>query len=223
MLLVLVGPKEERFMIHKELICAKSKFFEAACSRRWKEGLEKTIRMPEVGPNLFQQYIAWIHINDLDIARVYINDKQSPDDQRMLLGLYMFGDIVDDIALRKKTLGLLVSLTNVWKKFYPSVSGVSWVYTGTPPGSPLRKLIVDKYIYCVNPDSFARYIDKFPAQFMKDIALAFMHKKSPHWNEVCETKLSEYLEAEIARSSERATSNCQDESGPDFPKNANVS
>lgn len=47
MVAVLVGPKEEAFVVHRDLFSAKSKFFEAACSKCWKEGMERTIRIPE--------------------------------------------------------------------------------------------------------------------------------------------------------------------------------
>lgn len=44
---VLVGAGEERFTVHKDVICVKSKFFRAACSDRWQEGQEKVVRLPE--------------------------------------------------------------------------------------------------------------------------------------------------------------------------------
>jgi len=57
---VLVGPEEQPFVVYKDLICASSKFFKAACSKRWTEGQEKLIRLPEVEPKNFQGYVAWL-------------------------------------------------------------------------------------------------------------------------------------------------------------------
>lgn len=68
MVAVFVGPKEEAFVVYKDLFSAKSKFFEAACSQRWKEGMEKTIRIPEAEPEVFRAYVAWVYSNDVAVA-----------------------------------------------------------------------------------------------------------------------------------------------------------
>ena len=47
----------KQFTIHKHLICAKSKFFEAACSKLWAEDTEKVVRLPEVKVDAFQAYL----------------------------------------------------------------------------------------------------------------------------------------------------------------------
>jgi len=54
---VLVGETEESAVVHKDVICRKSDFFVAACSRRWAEGREKTVRLPLVTPEVFNQYL----------------------------------------------------------------------------------------------------------------------------------------------------------------------
>jgi hypothetical protein len=40
---VLVGPDEHRFAVRKDVICAKSKFFRAACSTRWLKDGERVV------------------------------------------------------------------------------------------------------------------------------------------------------------------------------------
>jgi hypothetical protein len=49
-----VSPTEYRFVVHQNKICEKSKFFRAACSKRWIEGQEKLVRLPEVDIEVFQ-------------------------------------------------------------------------------------------------------------------------------------------------------------------------
>lgn len=56
----LVGAGEKRFTVHKDVICAKSKFVRASCSDRWQEGREKVVRLPEARLiPAFQMYMDW--------------------------------------------------------------------------------------------------------------------------------------------------------------------
>jgi hypothetical protein len=56
MVTVLVGKEEKRFTLHQDAVCANSKFFKAACSKRWREGQERTVRLPEAQPDIFKLY-----------------------------------------------------------------------------------------------------------------------------------------------------------------------
>lgn len=58
------------FLVHKDIICAKSKFFAAACSERWVEGKEKQVRLPEVDPTVFESHLSWVYSTSLNIAEL---------------------------------------------------------------------------------------------------------------------------------------------------------
>jgi hypothetical protein len=64
---VLVGPDEVAFTVHENFICAKSKFFQAACRKEWSEGAQKLIRLPEVEPGVFRSYLNWVYTGDLAV------------------------------------------------------------------------------------------------------------------------------------------------------------
>lgn len=57
MITILVGEEEHRFTVHKDMLCAKSRFFRAACSKRWASGVEKVVRQPEGTAEDFQIYV----------------------------------------------------------------------------------------------------------------------------------------------------------------------
>ncbi|KAK3637789.1 hypothetical protein LTR56_011995 [Elasticomyces elasticus] len=65
---VLVGAEESRFIVHKDAICAKSPFFNAACGREWIEGQEKTVRLPEQDAGAFKVYLRWVYSDTLNMA-----------------------------------------------------------------------------------------------------------------------------------------------------------
>jgi hypothetical protein len=54
---ILTGEEEQQFTVHKDSICAKSKFFKAACSERWIEGKQKVVKLPDVTARDFQTYV----------------------------------------------------------------------------------------------------------------------------------------------------------------------
>ncbi|EME86766.1 uncharacterized protein MYCFIDRAFT_194727 [Pseudocercospora fijiensis CIRAD86] len=78
---VLVGPKEDVFFIHEDVICASSAFFKAACSNTWKENQEKTVKLPTADPNAIIWCAAQYVLSDGRQA----GDGSSPD-------LNMLGD-----------------------------------------------------------------------------------------------------------------------------------
>jgi hypothetical protein len=54
---ILTGEEEQQFTVHKDSICAKSKFFKAACSERWIEGKQKVVKLPDITARDFQTYV----------------------------------------------------------------------------------------------------------------------------------------------------------------------
>ena len=57
---VLVGENEEKFVVHKKVICKTSKFFEAACRGTWREATSKTVRLPTIDPTSFGVHVGWL-------------------------------------------------------------------------------------------------------------------------------------------------------------------
>ena len=47
-IVIFIGDKAKRFVIHKNVVCSTSSFFKAACGGTWKESKEKAIKLPEV-------------------------------------------------------------------------------------------------------------------------------------------------------------------------------
>jgi hypothetical protein len=97
----LVGPDEAEFTVHKDVVCARSTYFAAACSERWTEGRDKTIRLIDTEKATFQMYM------DAMYDRLsYSSEKSS----RPLIKLYILGDFLNDVKLRNRAMTLLVSL-----------------------------------------------------------------------------------------------------------------
>lgn len=86
---MLIGPEEQVFTVHRDAICAKSKFFKAACSE-WEGDQAITVTLPKVDGKVFQNYVDWIYGNTLMAASTV------DEDVEMAIKLNLLGDVLDD-------------------------------------------------------------------------------------------------------------------------------
>lgn len=90
-------------MVYKDVICASSKFFKAACSQRWVEGREKKVRLPDVEPKIFQSYVAWLYSGTYQMQACKDDPKEVVwSALNTAVELYLLGDVLDDICFRNK-------------------------------------------------------------------------------------------------------------------------
>ncbi|KIW65955.1 hypothetical protein PV04_08168 [Phialophora macrospora] len=58
---VVVGPEQHRFAVHKDLICAASKFFHSAFNGGYQETLSKEIHLRGLDAKLFGFFYRWLY------------------------------------------------------------------------------------------------------------------------------------------------------------------
>jgi hypothetical protein len=194
---VLVGSGKKRFIIHQEPLCAKSKFFKAACSKRWIKNEERVVKLPEAKVAAFKAYSSWVY-SDI-IAEPTVTEKSSTVDKRnereSFIDLYLLGDTLDDILLRNQSLSMLfTSMRN--HNMLPGLSSLILIWDSTPPMSLLRKMMVDVYVKKVVRSDFCEDISKYPREFVEEIAMASM-KGTPTvgWDEMAKDMLQYSEEA----------------------------
>lgn len=195
---VLVGPDEQLFLIHEDLICAKSNFFAAACSdsKRWVEGKEKQVRLPEVNPSVFQSYLSWVYSTSLNITELttdQIDQDQLPDTRNRNvakhLELYFLGDVLDDVRLRNKVMQILVLDTDN----APCLQTIARVWEKTPEDSPVRRMIVDRAVLRTKRENLIANMTRYPANFVQHVAVKLLQEVSTKEKEVFQAKLPSYL------------------------------
>lgn len=95
----------------------------------------------------------------------------------LLVDLYLLGDLLDDIQLRNSTTRTLYNiLTDEKSKSLPSTAINDKVWSSTPSGSLLRKLLVDSTITSLEKDEFAKSVATDPPEFVQEIAVALFRK-----------------------------------------------
>jgi hypothetical protein len=195
---------QQKFTIHKDLICASSKFFKAACSKLWSEGQEKVVRLPEVKVETFQAYVVWVYTGKIAVNKPTQDcvRKFALEEYREAVELYLVGDVLDDLLLRNTAMRTLVTKRKVWQ-VQPDLATIHQIRDSTPPESRLRQMIVDvtiKRMHRANIDEVASY----PADLLKCIALKLLQQVPTVFNEAFVSRLDDYLEPEGGENSGRS-------------------
>ena len=197
---VLVGKEEKRFILHQDAVCAKSKFFKAACSKQWREGQERIVRLPEAGVATFKAYSAWIYSGD--VAENTCTSTSSDGEKRTtlasLVDLYLLGDTLDDVKLRNKVVMMLFTSIRSMNML-PCISGVQQIWKSTPSGSLLRKMLVDAFVSRLERNGFASCAPSYPADFVREVAVAAMEAlPTTTWDKLAE-RVGKYAEPENSK------------------------
>jgi len=202
-----VGPegREEPFTIHRDLICSTSKFFKAACSKLWAEGKEKVVRLPEIDVDIFQAYVVWVYHGKVAVNKLDTNGGKATahDEMRETVGLYLLGDVIDDILLRNAAMRVLVTQSKVWM-CQAQTDLLNHIWESTPPKSLLRKMIVDKTIMRLDRGSMTDdTMADYPKDMLHCIARALMMKSTHVTYDVFASGLDGYLEPETSNDPEK--------------------
>jgi hypothetical protein len=152
-----VGPEEVRFVVHETLLVHYSKFFRAALTGNFIEAQEKTVRMGEVDPDLFELFGHWLYYqrfpdtvfgDDDGILNLWtkrVSRKSGKDTgTENCIYLHMFGDKYQIEKLRLDTINKLIFITaNEAGEMYPNAKTIESAFHGLPRSSPMLQLIID--------------------------------------------------------------------------------
>jgi hypothetical protein len=192
---VIVGPHEQLFIVHRDVICARSKFFRAACSERWLRGKEKRVTLPDVEPSAFQSYLGWVYSGQLEVSSVSseaidANVKAADRELAKHVSLYMLGDVIDDVRLRNKAMQGLVKDTGR----IPLAHLATSIWEKTPANSPIRKMIVDRATLRTPRAFLTQNLSTYPVDFIVQLANSLAGKVLIASKEAFEGGLPSYLE-----------------------------
>lgn len=166
---ILVGPKERSFVGHQDILCASSKFFRAACSKRWLEGQEKMLRLPEVRSEAaFQTYANWTYTNELVVAEPEASNEGRLYDT--LIETCLLGDFLGDVKFRNDALRSLNTHT-IEAEFLLCTRNYRHIWNHTPPNSLLRAWTVDAFISLSHLDDLSENAELYPTEFVLAVAI----------------------------------------------------
>lgn len=195
---VLVGSDDDQrqFTVHKNLICAGSKFFNAACSKLWAEGKARILRLPQANAEAFQAYIVWIYA-----GKITVNKSTSGQEFRQTVELYLLGDVLDDLHLRNEAMRTLVEKGREWK-FHPPPDLMNRIWDLTAPESQLRKMIVDKTIMRLDRACTSQVVD-YPRGLLQSLTMSLLDRVGLVSQAQFESGLHKYLHSETSETSQK--------------------
>ena len=157
---ILVG-EDQKYCVHREVITKRSLFFEAALSKRWREGqTSEPLKLPEDDADIFDLYLHCIYTNTVDIGDLdrafngerYLN-YNDPGYMR-LARLYSLADRVQDTDTADLVMNALLQYDDEHKDCLPGEEVINFAMHCTTNTSPLRRFIIDLYGYTADAAAF---------------------------------------------------------------------
>ncbi|EED13876.1 conserved hypothetical protein [Talaromyces stipitatus ATCC 10500] len=182
---VVGGDQNEIFSIHERLIRASSPFFDKAMSRKWKESLERTIKLPDNEPKIFQLYVHWLYYGTLPV----LCDEPGLCGNAEYLELvkaYTLGDKLLDSRFQNAVIDAIVeksqSKARDGRIWFPVGSPIEYAYSNTNESSPIRKLLLDMYVHRGHRYWLHDYGNSasIPHSFLLGLASRFFDQRDGH-------------------------------------------
>ncbi|KAH3941401.1 hypothetical protein HBH53_201020 [Parastagonospora nodorum] len=193
------GDEQQTFDVHESLIMARSAFFKKALSGNWTEARSRHVNLPEDDPQTFENYVHHLYTNTLAVKPSPVPDQYVGREEKIELAkLYVFAEKIQDTDTKDavvKAMAHSSQLSRYNGKTYGSNLGViSLIYAGTAPWSPMRKLLVDIYTYQANAAWLTRDEEESPSDFLRELALQLLTKRTKPDNPLASGDVSSYME-----------------------------
>lgn len=134
---VIVGPPEDqqRFTVHRDIICRRSKFFQAARSERWTSDPGKPTELTDTTPSAFQDYLYCMYA-DKDVPM------SAREDYAGCIQLCLLAGKLQGLKIATLAVDEIIRHSDQTRTC-PNLQDIAYVYNHTPPGHKLRQLMRD--------------------------------------------------------------------------------
>ncbi|PHH67922.1 hypothetical protein CDD80_411 [Ophiocordyceps camponoti-rufipedis] len=219
---VLVGPDEEPFGIHKDFLCHRSDYYrQYFAGKSGDETVEHLVRLPEFSGEVFGLAQNFLYTGMLPTDEADVPSYES------LVSLWKLGHKLGIRGLCDKTLDAMTDCRRLTERI-PATPLLIQVWRDTPEGSSIRTLLLSWAAeYMRRSDSRAEFAKSLPQEVLSELVVAMSSvelssatatpagepssaRKSVHYLE----SVSEEDTAQTAKKSRRTT-----EAGPDRKAN----
>jgi hypothetical protein len=205
----------ESFLVHKDLIVSRSKFFAKALNGPWREAEDKVVNLPEDDAETFALYLSLLYFGAMFIpgpeAKAQGTEDPRAKSRRVaeqeyisLSKLYVLCDKVQDITGVRIVTDAFVKATQKKRAdgrcHFPGEDPINITYDNTPDGCPLRSLLVDLYVFHAEAKWLGDCGDDLPKDFLFDIAMGMVTSRAEPRNKDKVAKSSNYYPKADTRS-----------------------
>ncbi len=144
-----VGQQKKLWVLHEEILCARSEYFKKAFQGGFKEAIDKEITLPEFDPAAFSLVVDWIYGGVLKTQSSYVEDNKGPTDEEIkamsqFCKLYHIAQTLCVEELQNLAMDLYA--THMRKgSWYPKGHDIQYVYRNCAAPSPLHRYFA-KYV-----------------------------------------------------------------------------
>ena len=177
---LLVGPDEQKFIIHESYIARNSDFFRAAMKKEWIEGQTRIVKLPEeTDIECFVHYLNFAYHGKLPTESINtVAEEGFTDAPYDALGkIYVIGERMLDRSARnaivREIMRLMTTKSPDGTRYYPASTCINAIYDGTSIGSPMRRMIVDMWV--VHGSAEWTFKDLHP-EFLQELAPKLLEK-----------------------------------------------
>ena len=186
---VLVGEEKKKYVIHKNIVCQSSPFFDAAVKGQWKEAAEMVVRMPETKPEIFSAYVGWLYTGNLDVKATpdtkYTKAMEPADVEAIqfkLVDAYRLGDYVQDPTFRNAVVDDWKTLTESTEQLF-SVAVINRLWNLVGHDSKLTSMITDYYAADCTTAVFDEVAERLPHSLVVRIARRGIEERAMDFNQ----------------------------------------
>ena len=216
MVTLYVGESQKPFYVHLDLLCDVSSFFKAAFAGSFREGVDKTMQLPEDNENTLLLFLDWLYYrryemmpeSDYDESDDEADDEDESDDEideeldeddKFLeaFRLFVLAEKYDVPSLKRLVVEKLFANTGEYH-YGPRYSSVLYLYAHTTKSSGIRRLVADWHAWYMDPvhielPRFQALLRKQP-DFSAEVMLSFAknRKRGTDYDPFAGEMLEEY-------------------------------
>jgi hypothetical protein len=159
---------EQRFKIHKKLICSHSLFFEAAFTGNFLEGQTQRMTMEDTKPEIFHLLFQWLYSQKIKVQKDSI-------DLLVLVKLWDLADLCLMPNLQNEVVDLAYRIINRWQQetIWVTTELFNYLYSSETNGdnSLMKLCLIDSFCYFSTEDSLTETMDLLPSGAWLDVVL----------------------------------------------------
>jgi hypothetical protein len=178
------GEGQAKLIVHKDVLCSASPFFQAACKPEWMTAEDKVITLPEDDPEAVKALIHWMYHDEIcaDEKKTNVNDANTEEEAMrgawgVFVKLFVLGQKYQIPPLQNDAIDAILVHVNTWSI---ELGVISYAYENTSSGSPLRRLLVRLVRLDDDDLELMRFKNNLCQEFLFELTMAlFKAQKSP--------------------------------------------
>ena len=178
------GEEQTKLIVHKDVLCSASPFFQAACKPEWMKAEDKAITLPEDDPEAVKALVHWMYHDEIcvDEKKANVNDANTEEEAMrgvwgIFVKLFVLGQKYQIPPLQNDAIDAILVYVNTWSI---ELGVISYAYENTSSGSPLRRLLVRLVRLDDDDLELMRFKNGLCQEFLFELAMAlFKAQRSP--------------------------------------------